>query len=72
MVSADTWYHTNEDSVIKSRVFASISVNNAGETAVALANIEYGKLGYIGDVNAEKGLDAVIFAMCGLGFEGVY
>ena len=45
VVSADAWYHTDEDSVVESRVFAPISVNNAGETAVALANIEHGKLG---------------------------
>lgn len=63
---ADAWYHMDESSVVESRVFASTSVNIVGETAVALASIDRGKLGYVGDVNAEKGLDAVIFAMCGL------
>ncbi|KAL8366642.1 hypothetical protein RB595_010482 [Gaeumannomyces hyphopodioides] len=63
---ADTWYHTDESSVVESRVFAPTSANIAGEAAVALANIGRGKLGYIGDVNAEEGSVAVILAMCGL------
>lgn len=31
-----------------------------------MASVENGKLGYIGDVNAEEELDTVILAMCGL------
>ncbi|KAK3366659.1 triacylglycerol lipase [Lasiosphaeria ovina] len=52
--------------VKNSQVFAPTSANTVGETAVALASIERGKLGYVGDVNAEKGSDAVILALCGL------
>ncbi|KAI0889043.1 uncharacterized protein GGS22DRAFT_152988 [Annulohypoxylon maeteangense] len=62
----DAWYQTNENSVHESHVFAPTSVNNEGETAVALARVGEGKLGYLGDVNAEKGSEAVILAMCGL------
>lgn len=66
VASADAWYHSDERSVVESRVFAPTSANTVGETAVALASFECGKLGYVGDVNGEKGSDAVIFALCGL------
>lgn len=36
------------------------------EAAVAFARVGEGKLGYIGDVNAEQDLNAVILAMCGI------
>ncbi|KAI5854486.1 hypothetical protein GGS23DRAFT_590703 [Durotheca rogersii] len=62
----DAWYHTDENSVVESRVFAPTNANIAGETAVALASIGRGKLRYVGDVNTEKGSFAVILAMCGL------
>ncbi|KAK4118040.1 hypothetical protein N657DRAFT_443257 [Parathielavia appendiculata] len=63
---ANAWYHTDESSVVESRVFAPTSANIMGETAVAFASVGHGKLGYVGDVNAEEGSDVVILAMCGL------
>lgn len=36
------------------------------QAAAAMAPLGAGKLGYVGDVNAEEGTDAVILAMCGL------
>ncbi|KAE8140423.1 hypothetical protein BDV38DRAFT_269025 [Aspergillus pseudotamarii] len=62
----EMWYRTDDDSVVESLVFSPMSVNKAGETAVALAEVGTGKLGYVGDVNAEDGSNAVILAMCGL------
>jgi len=38
----------------------------SNEAAVVFANVGSGKLGYVGDVNAEEGSDVVILAMCGL------
>ncbi|KAM4066135.1 triacylglycerol lipase [Hirsutella rhossiliensis] len=51
----EAWYQPSEDSCV------------TGESAVVLARLGSGKLGYVGDVNAEKGSDAAILAMCGLG-----
>ncbi|KAG0343841.1 hypothetical protein BG004_004961 [Podila humilis] len=66
-VAADNmWYKTDENSVVESMVFAPTPVNTPGETAVAMAAVGSGKLGYVGDVNAEVGSDAVILAMCGV------
>ena len=62
----DAWYRTDEDSVVESRVFVPASANVAGETPVAIARVEKGRLGYIGDVNAEQGSNAVILVLCGL------
>jgi hypothetical protein len=62
----DSWYLTDEKSVVESNVFAPSSAHANGETAVAFAGVGEGKLGYVGDVNAEEGSDAVILAMCGL------
>ncbi|KJZ75101.1 hypothetical protein HIM_05587 [Hirsutella minnesotensis 3608] len=56
----DMWYNTEDDSV------PPTSGKVAGETAVALAKVGEGKLGYVGDVNAEDGSNAVVLAMCGL------
>ncbi|ROT37855.1 hypothetical protein SODALDRAFT_340197 [Sodiomyces alkalinus F11] len=61
-----SWYVSNEESVVESMVFPPTSVNTPQETAVAFARVGDGKLGYLGDVNAEKDSDAVILAMCGL------
>ncbi|KAM0271149.1 hypothetical protein ACHAQH_009168 [Verticillium albo-atrum] len=66
VASSDSWYETTDDSVVESRVFPLESVKKAGETAVAFATVGMGKLGYVGDVNAETGSDAVVLAMCGL------
>ncbi|GJJ75331.1 hypothetical protein EMPS_07689 [Entomortierella parvispora] len=60
------WYQTDDNSVVQSMVFAPTSANTPGETAVAMAAVGRGKLGYIGDVNAEDGSNAVVLAMCGL------
>ncbi|KAB8218904.1 hypothetical protein BDV33DRAFT_204950 [Aspergillus novoparasiticus] len=62
----DMWYITDDDSVVQSMVFPATKVNTAGETAVALAKVGTGNLGYVGDVNAEEGSNAVVLAMCGL------
>ncbi|KAI1751922.1 hypothetical protein F4782DRAFT_172809 [Xylaria castorea] len=62
----DAWYRTDENSVVESMVFAPTSTNTVGEAPVALTHVGDGKLGYLGDVNAEKDSDAVILAMCGL------
>ncbi|KAL2888495.1 triacylglycerol lipase [Ceratocystis lukuohia] len=64
--SAHALYQTSDDSVVESRVFAPRSAKVVGEAAVAFADIGCGKLGYLGDVNAEEESDAVILAMCGL------
>ncbi|KAJ5784810.1 uncharacterized protein N7503_010022 [Penicillium pulvis] len=66
VVSSDMWYTTDESSVVESRVFGPTSVNTPGETPVAMARVGEGKLGYVGDVNAEVETDAVILAMCNL------
>ncbi|KAG0042513.1 hypothetical protein BGZ83_000382 [Gryganskiella cystojenkinii] len=59
------WYKTDDNSVVQSMVFAPTSANKTGETAVAMATVGSGKLGYVGDVNAEDGSNAVVLAMCG-------
>ncbi|KAH7009919.1 triacylglycerol lipase [Ilyonectria destructans] len=63
---ADSWYVTNVDSVTESRVLPQENADTPGKTPVAFARVGVGKLGYVGDVNAEKGSDAAILAMCGL------
>ncbi|KFH42089.1 hypothetical protein ACRE_072090 [Hapsidospora chrysogenum ATCC 11550] len=62
----DSWYITDDASHTQSHVFAPKSANISGETAVAFASVGNGKLGYLGDVNAEEESDAVILAMCGI------
>ena len=62
----DAWYLPNSSSTIESLVFRPESIRDLQQTPIALANIEKGKLGYVGDVNGEEGSDAVVFAMCGL------
>lgn len=64
--SQEMWYRTNDDSVIESRVFPPTSANVGGEAPVALAKVGQGKLGYVGDVNAEEASHAVVLAMCGI------
>ncbi|KAI1292616.1 hypothetical protein F5Y03DRAFT_19141 [Xylaria venustula] len=66
VAGSDAWYRSTESSVIESHVFPLTSANNENETPVALTRIGDGRLGYVGDVNAEAGSDAVILAMCGL------
>lgn len=66
VASSDAWYVTNEASVVESLVFAPVSTHHTGETPVAIAGVGRGKLGYVGDINAEAGSDMVVLAMCGL------
>lgn len=46
----DTWYMAEE----------------TGESAIALARVGQGRLGYAGDVNSEEETESVILAICGL------
>ncbi|KAJ6508446.1 hypothetical protein C8R45DRAFT_443495 [Mycena sanguinolenta] len=66
VASEHVWYASGADSVIQSAVFAPDSAFRPGQAAVALASVGEGKLGYLGDVNAEEESTAVILAMCGL------
>ncbi|KAF3764088.1 hypothetical protein M406DRAFT_339791 [Cryphonectria parasitica EP155] len=59
------WYASSPDSVIESAVFAPDNAHTPGQAAVALANVGEGRLGYLGDVNAEAESNAVVLAMCG-------
>ncbi|KAF9946760.1 hypothetical protein BGZ72_011159 [Mortierella alpina] len=59
------WYMTDDGSAVQSMVFAATSAHKPGETAVAMASVGSGKLGYVGDVNAEAASNAVVLAMCG-------
>lgn len=66
VVPGDMLYTTDKESVVQSMVFAPTSAHVKGETAVALAKVGSGRLGYVGDVNAEDGSHAVVLAICGL------
>lgn len=55
VTSDDAWYLTDEESGIESTVFPSTSAKILGESPVTFACVGDGKLGYIGDVNAEEG-----------------
>lgn len=66
VASSDAWYTTDDNSVVESNVFGPTPVNTGGETPVAMARVGEGRLGYVGDVNAEVETDDVILAMCGL------
>ncbi|KAH0594997.1 hypothetical protein MHUMG1_07295 [Metarhizium humberi] len=66
VAAEEMWYKTDDGSKVQSRVFPPTSAKVAGETAVALAKVGEGKLGYVGDVNAEDGSNSVVLAMCGL------
>jgi hypothetical protein len=60
-----SWYLPLDDSMTESHAFPPQSVDDR-QTPVAFTALGYGWLGYIGDVNAEQGSDAVVLAMCGL------
>lgn len=62
----DVWYGTTAGSVVESMVFSPTSAHNPSESPSVLAKVGNGKLGYVGDVNAEEGSNLVILAMCGL------
>ncbi|KAH8589778.1 hypothetical protein B0O99DRAFT_636194 [Bisporella sp. PMI_857] len=59
------WYLPTEGSVIESRVFYPEPVATS-ETPAAYTEVGNGWLGYVGDVNAEEGTDAVVLGMLGL------
>jgi hypothetical protein len=40
--------------------------NEARQAPVALSKVGEGRLGYVGDVNAEEGSVTVVLALCGL------
>lgn len=58
---ADTWYYTDENSAVQ-----DLGLDDMGETLVAFIRIGIGRLGYIGDVNAEEDSDSIILGMFGL------
>ncbi|KAM3428125.1 hypothetical protein MY4824_008999 [Beauveria thailandica] len=62
----DMLYKTDGNSVLESLVFAPESAHVPGETAVALSRVGAGRIGYVGDVNAEAGSHVVVLAICGL------
>ncbi|KAI2612706.1 uncharacterized protein GGS25DRAFT_518391 [Hypoxylon fragiforme] len=63
---ADAWYTTTENSIIEPCPFAPEVPHNVTQISVALACVGNGKLGYVGDVDAEEGSADVALAMCGL------
>jgi hypothetical protein len=65
VTSDAAWYLPSESSTTQSLVFAPVSVDRQ-QTPVAFAAVGEGWLGYVGDVNAEKGSDVAVLAMCGL------
>lgn len=62
----DIWYSSSPNSVVQSMVFPPTNAHRPGQAAAALARVGEGRLGYLGDVNAEKSSNAVVLAMCGL------
>lgn len=60
------WYLPNNESVTESAVFPPTRIESMEQTPVAFASVGDGKLGYLGDVNAEAASDKAILAMCGL------
>ena len=65
VASDAAWYLPSERSRVESHVFAPTSVDGQ-QTPVAFAAVGEGWLGYVRDVNAEKGSDVAVLAMCGL------
>ncbi|KAJ5651171.1 uncharacterized protein N7484_004894 [Penicillium longicatenatum] len=63
---SDRWYTTDASSVVEPRVFGPSPAHNPGQSPVIMARVGMGRLGYVGDCNAEEETDAVILAMCGL------
>ena len=69
VASGDMWYKPDSNLAVESVVWALVNgyreiANIEGEIAVAFAKVGDGRLGYLGDVNAEAGLDIVMLAMC--------
>ena len=66
-VDPDTaWYVATDRSVPESLIPMPGRGIDLLETSVAFVRIGNGSLGYVGDVNAEEGTDAVVLAMFGL------
>ncbi|KAF6804871.1 triacylglycerol lipase-like protein [Colletotrichum sojae] len=66
-VKADAiMYSPDDGSQTQSAVFPSKKVEDTTQAAVAFAQVGAGKIGYVGDVNAETELNDVILSMCGL------
>jgi hypothetical protein len=57
-------YITTPNSKIESNVFAATSAHKA-QAPVVFSPYYEGYVGYVGDVNSEKGSTAVVLAMCG-------
>ena len=62
----DAVYLPSASSRIQSRVFAPEAVGDLTQTPAALTKCGSGRVGYLGDVNAEVETDKVVLAMCGL------
>lgn len=66
-VDPDTaWYVASDRSVVESLVPLPGPGINLLETPVAYARVGDGWIVYVGDVNGEKGTDAVVLGMLGL------
>jgi hypothetical protein len=61
-----SWYLPLDDSMTDESDDFHPQSEDDRQTPVAFTALGYGWLGYIGDVNAEQGSDAVALAMCGL------
>ncbi|KAJ7684399.1 hypothetical protein DFH06DRAFT_968689 [Mycena polygramma] len=59
-------YLPSEDSRVESMVFAPTQITKLTEAPVVFAEVGSGRLGYVGDVNSEKGSTEAIVAMFGL------
>lgn len=64
--SSDAIYLPSSDSRIQSMVFAPDQVDDHSQTPAAFGPAGRGKVGYLGDVNAEDGTTNVLLAMCGV------
>jgi len=62
----DAIYLATASSLTQSMVFPAGPVGDRRQTPAAFGKCGAGKLGYLGDVNAESDTDAVVLAMCGL------
>jgi hypothetical protein len=62
---SSAWYNPTSGSTTQSMVFApeAVDITNC---PVAMASVGQGKLGYVGDVNGERGSTLVVLAMSGL------
>ncbi|KAI1325395.1 hypothetical protein F5Y16DRAFT_401394 [Xylariaceae sp. FL0255] len=61
----DVWYKPHDTSVVEALVYPPPPVNHE-QAAIAMGSVGEGRVGYVGDVNAENGSDIVVLAMCSL------